>query len=353
MDVPGDDEKYIMVDVPGKKKKKVNTGVVFKVQPVTEQSSFADCAEAAFGRDEPMKVEKGKKKGRQVDQLCREVLLFDQGTKARYGYGLGFTAYPANPRIPVNGVPFYESFDVRHWSRVGEHHFFIDYFTYGNCPAFFEDGKTLCWYFDRNNIRTVSDLEEHAASFQTDEEGEESGEDEADEMFELLADAYLHELNCRYFREHGNNDHFVVDLDTFNNGVLDLGGPHRVSGVKHWYTPETKAAAKKASVAKKESEKKRKSKPKPARPGNFVDDDGYQYTREKRNKEYDRYICNEKKNGNCKRKKCSCTVEFRWPYWDNEGNVLGEGARERSGQHDLLCKPVGSNTGASSKKKSA
>jgi len=39
---------------------------------------------------------------------------------------------------------------------------------------------------------------------------------------------------------------------------------------------------------------------------------------------------------------CNCTAEFQWPYWDNEGNVLGEGARVQSGQHDpLLCKPVG------------
>lgn len=88
--------------------------------------------------------------------------------------------------------------------------------------------------------------------------------------------------------------------------------------------------------------KKTTSKPKPVRVTNFVDANGYGFTRTRRCNEHDTYIC-KIRNAHSK-KECNCNARIEWPYWDDLGNVLGEDARlPMAGQHDpILCKPVGS-----------
>ena len=211
---PGHKTKFMVIGG-----EKVYTGLFFKALPADERSSFSVFAGEALGITKRKKngTYKGTQQWVEVEGIARGALTRDQGKHGNGGNGLGFGTHPENPCVRANYVL---PSNPNHWSRRGKHLFFKKNWTYANCPGFFWDGRTLSGYLRGIKITTVEQFREWQAGYGF--------------VKPVLEDVYLHELNCRKFREHkasgvaGGDWDYKESLDELENGELDLGGDERV-----------------------------------------------------------------------------------------------------------------------------
>ena len=185
------------------------------------KSSVTIFAAAAFGLEGPQQKNKKEKKTESAE--VRAKLYLTSGSV--FAKKFCFTGHPSNPEPPrgraadPKSSTYIEPEQEEHWTRQ-QFMYFLKGFNERNYPGFFADGRTLRGHLDKMNIRTKG-----ALLAMKNSKGECIGK--------LLAQAYLHELNCQNLRDHGEDDEYYLDEDEFEalpeDEALDLGGPEVVT----------------------------------------------------------------------------------------------------------------------------
>ena len=170
----------------GKKKEKVQTGIYF-----VGIEGYRHFGKEVLGITEPKKngTRGGVQRYKSVETLVNSRMVRDFGVDGASGLGLGFTRHPDTPYLTSKNA-----IDERAL-------FYLKNFGYEYCPGFFQDMRTLCGYLSSKNITTVEEFRTWQGN-----------------KFPVLEKAYLHELNCRYDREHRENpmskkSNYIESLD--------------------------------------------------------------------------------------------------------------------------------------------
>jgi len=239
----------------GKKKEKINTGIYFD-----GRSGYRHFGWEVLGVTERIKA--GNKGGVQqytsIESQVSKRVAFAFGQRCIGGNGLGFTRHPDNLHLR---------------SIISDERalFYLKNFEHPYCPGFFQNGRTLSGYLEKNDITTVEEFRTWQG-----------------ELFPVLEKAYLHELNSRRDREHRKeypdseeDFDYVARLEDLPGGELDLEGPTRVDfydDLMKDNNDEKKPAAKRNSKGGRGSSgrKKKQKKSKTAAASSFgIGDEDY------------------------------------------------------------------------------